>query len=183
MFYVVGGEGVYLPGLYYGRLSNQLHCKFWLLCNRLSLLICLLGSLMRLMISASVISLHYLHVCRLPGCFGRWLLTSQAPTGIPSLLSLCITLVLRALTSTSLLSGPWAMSSRTMTGIIHSLVHSKLHISFVQISASFHIFEEIPHHQSSLLVLNKSVLNFVRSPDDRNTDELTPVQLEWFAFK
>lgn len=26
----LGGEGVYLPGLHHGRLSNQLYCKFWL---------------------------------------------------------------------------------------------------------------------------------------------------------
>lgn len=28
MFTLSGGEGVYLPGLYHGRLSNQLHCEF-----------------------------------------------------------------------------------------------------------------------------------------------------------
>ncbi len=28
MFTLSGGEGVYLPGLYYGGLSDQLHCEF-----------------------------------------------------------------------------------------------------------------------------------------------------------
>lgn len=65
------------------------------------------------------ISTRNLHVRRLFECRGRLPLTSQAPTGIPSLRSLCTTSVLRALMSISALSGPWATSSRTMTGAWH----------------------------------------------------------------
>lgn len=49
--------------------------------------------------------------------FTRWPSTSQGPTGIPDLLSLCTTSVLRASMSTCPLSGLLAMSSRTTTGV------------------------------------------------------------------
>ncbi|CAI5673859.1 unnamed protein product [Oreochromis niloticus] len=52
------------------------------------------------------------------------------PTGIPGHPSLCITLVLRVLTSTSLQSGQWVMSSRTMTAIrcfLHLALEPRFH--------------------------------------------------------
>lgn len=100
---LVGGEGVHVPGLYYGRLSDQLHCEL----RHLSINVHL----------CSLVTNKGNYICITCTSVGRWLLTSQAPTGIPGLLSLCITSVLRVLTSTSLLSGLWAMSSRTMTGL------------------------------------------------------------------
>ncbi len=132
LLYVVGGEGVYLPGLYYGRLSDQLHCKFWLLHNRLFLLISLLGSLIRLMISASVISTLYLHVCwqvaiDFTGSNGD----PRSPQSLHYISPKGVNEYLSAIWSVGNVIQDY---DRYVWHIKHSLIHSKLHIQYYHLS-------------------------------------------------
>ena len=99
-FFPVGGEGIHLFRLHHGRLPDQLYGKFpW-----------------------SPVYLYFgcfptvFCVCCLSLRSTRWPLTSQGPTEIPELLSLCTTSALRGSMSTCLPSGPWATSSRITTG-------------------------------------------------------------------